>query len=42
LDEEKLKQASLVQQNGFGPAFVHSLLRLVNGTGKPNTCQREV
>jgi hypothetical protein len=42
LDEEKLKHAGLVQQNGFGPTFVHSLLRLVNGTGKPNNCQRKV
>jgi hypothetical protein len=26
LDEEKSKHAGLVQQNGFGPAFLHSLL----------------
>jgi hypothetical protein len=38
LDEEKLKHARLAQQNGFGPAFLHSFLRLVKGTAKPNTC----
>jgi hypothetical protein len=38
LYEEKPKHASLAQQNGFGPAFLHSLLRLVKGTAKPNTC----
>jgi hypothetical protein len=32
LDEEKSKHA------GFGLAFWHSLLRLVKGTMKPNTC----
>jgi hypothetical protein len=42
LDEEKSKHAGLAQQNGFGPAFLHSLLRLVKGTTKPNTCQRRV
>jgi hypothetical protein len=42
LYEEKPKHASLAQQNGFGPAFLHSLLRLVKGTAKPNTCQRKV
>jgi hypothetical protein len=26
LDEEKSKHAGLAQQNGFGPAFLHSLL----------------
>jgi hypothetical protein len=26
LDEEKLKHAGLAQQNGFGPAFKHTLL----------------
>jgi hypothetical protein len=26
LDEEKLNLAGLAQQNGFGPAFLHSLL----------------
>jgi hypothetical protein len=42
LDEEKLKHVGLALQNGFGPAFLHSLLRLVKGTAKPNTCQRRV
>jgi len=42
LDEEKPKDASLAQQNGFGPAFLHSLLRLVEGTAKLHTCQRRV
>jgi hypothetical protein len=26
LDEEKSKHASLAQQNGFGPAFLHRML----------------
>jgi len=39
LDEEKSKHAGLVQQNGFGPAFLHRMLRLVKGcAAKPNTC----
>jgi hypothetical protein len=42
LDEEKSKHASLAQQNGFGPAFSHTLLTLVKGTPKLNTCQRKV
>jgi hypothetical protein len=29
LDEEKAKHAGLAQQNGFGPAFLHRMLRLV-------------
>jgi hypothetical protein len=29
---------ALVQQNGFGPAFLYILLRLVKGTTKPHTC----
>jgi hypothetical protein len=37
LDEEKSKHAGLAQQNGFGPAFLHSLLSLVKGTTNPNT-----
>ncbi len=37
-DEEKSKHAGLGQQDGFGPAFLHSLLRLAKGTAKPNTC----
>jgi hypothetical protein len=28
----KSKYAGLAQQNAFGPAFLHSLLRLVKGT----------
>jgi hypothetical protein len=42
LDEDMSKHASLAQWIGFGPAFLHSLLRLVKGTAKPNTCQRKV
>jgi hypothetical protein len=38
LVEEKSKHASLAQQNGFGPAFFHRMLRLVKGTAEPNTC----
>jgi hypothetical protein len=42
LDEEKPRHASLAQQNGFGPAFLHSLLKLVEGTAKLHTSQRRV
>jgi len=42
LDEEKPTDASLAQQNGFGRAFLHSLLRLVEGTAKLHTCLRRV
>jgi hypothetical protein len=38
LDKEKSKDAGLGQQNGFGGSFLHSLLRLLKGTAKPNTC----
>jgi hypothetical protein len=38
LNEEKSKHAGLAQQNYFGPAFLHSLQRLVKGKAKPNTC----
>jgi hypothetical protein len=38
LDEEKSKHAGLAQQNGFGLAFQHSLLRLEKGTTKANIC----
>jgi hypothetical protein len=38
LDEEKSKHAGLAQQNGLGPAFWHSLLRLEKSTAKLNTC----
>jgi hypothetical protein len=34
----KLKIVSLAPQNGFGPAFLHSLLGLVQGTAQLNTC----
>jgi hypothetical protein len=34
LDEEKSKHGSLAQQNGFDPAFLHSLLRLVKGSAQ--------
>jgi len=38
LDEEKSKRVGLAQQNGFGPALLHRMLRLAKGTAKPNTC----
>jgi hypothetical protein len=39
LAEEKSKLAQLGQQNGFGPAFLHSLFEASKkGTAKPNTC----
>jgi hypothetical protein len=38
LDEEKSKHVSLAQQNGFGAAFLHRMLRLAKGRAKPNTC----
>jgi hypothetical protein len=38
LDEEKSKHTHLAWQNGFGLAFQHSLLRLVNGTAELNAC----
>jgi hypothetical protein len=41
LDEEKPKHTSLAQQNGFGIAFLHSLLRLIKGTKKFNISQEE-
>jgi hypothetical protein len=34
LEEEKLKHAALAQQNGFGPAFFHGMLRLVKGNSR--------
>jgi hypothetical protein len=38
--KKKSKRASLVwlSKNGFGPAFLHSLLMLIKGQAKPNTC----
>ncbi len=38
LDREKSKHAGFALQNGFSPAFLHSL-RLVKDIVKPNTCQ---
>jgi hypothetical protein len=38
LDEEKTKHAALAQQNGFGPTFLHSLLRLLKDLAKSSTC----
>jgi len=32
------KHAGVAQQNGFGPAFLHKMLRLVKDTAKPTTC----
>jgi hypothetical protein len=32
VDEKKSKRAGLAQQNGFDGAFLHSLLKLVEGT----------
>jgi hypothetical protein len=43
LDEEKSKHMGLGEQNGFGPAFLYNLVRLVNGTSSKTsntTCQR--
>jgi hypothetical protein len=37
LHEEKSKHVSLAQQNGFGPAFSHRMLRLGKGITEPNT-----
>jgi hypothetical protein len=42
LDDEKSKHAYLAQQNGFGPAFQHNLLRVVTCTAKQNIWQRRV
>ncbi len=38
--EEMSKLAGWTQQNGFGPAFLHRVLRLAKGTAKPNTSCR--
>jgi hypothetical protein len=40
LDAEKSKYASMAQQNGFGPAFLLKVQRLVEGTAKHETCCR--
>jgi len=37
-----VKTCWLAQQNGSGPSFLHSLLRLVKGTAMPNTYQRRL
>jgi hypothetical protein len=34
LDEEKSKHASLAQQNGLSPAFLHRMQKLAKGTAK--------
>jgi hypothetical protein len=41
LDEDKFKHASLVQENGFGSAYLPSLLRVVKGTSRVNTWRKE-
>jgi hypothetical protein len=41
LDEKKSKHINLTFKNGFGPTFLHSLLRRVKGT-KSLTFVREV
>jgi hypothetical protein len=38
MDEEKSKHAGLAQQDGYEPAFLHSLIRLVKGTATTNSC----
>jgi hypothetical protein len=39
LDKGNLsKHLGLASQNGFGPTFLHSLLRLLKGTIKLNSC----
>jgi hypothetical protein len=37
LNEEKAKHVNLAQQNGCGPAFFQSFLRVVKGTANLNT-----
>jgi len=34
VDEEKSKHVDLGQQNGFGPTFLHRMLRLAKCTAK--------
>jgi hypothetical protein len=36
--KEKSKCAGLAQENGFAPAYLLSLLRLVKGAAKLSTC----
>jgi hypothetical protein len=40
--KESQKTLVWVKKKWFGPTFLYSLLRLVKGTAKPNTCQRTV
>jgi hypothetical protein len=42
LNEEKSKDALLGKEHGFAPAYMHSLLKLVNGITKVCTCQIRV
>ncbi len=37
-----VRATPLVRQNAFGPALVLRLLRLIEGTAKPNTCQTKM
>jgi hypothetical protein len=40
LDEEEVKTQKnhvLAQENGFGPAFLHALMRVLKGIVKSNT-----
>jgi hypothetical protein len=30
----------LAQENSFGPAFLHTLLRQIKGRSKPKTCKK--
>jgi hypothetical protein len=39
--KESQKTLVWVKKKWFGPTFLYSLLRLVKGTAKPNTSQRE-
>jgi hypothetical protein len=39
--KKKSKHASLAQQNGFDPAFLHSLLRPAQGTAKLTPAREE-
>jgi hypothetical protein len=37
-DEQKVKTCQISQQNGFDPALVHRMQRLVKGKAKHKTC----
>jgi hypothetical protein len=41
-DEEKSKHAGLAHENGFGQAYLHGLLRLVNGAATVCPCHKRV